>query len=31
MSVVDVLITDARAPEDALDEIRAQGCHVLAV
>jgi DeoR family transcriptional regulator of aga operon len=31
MSEVDVLITDARAPEDALDEIRAQGCRVLAV
>jgi DeoR family transcriptional regulator of aga operon len=31
MSDVDVLITDARAPKDALDEIRGHGCQVLAV
>jgi len=31
MSEVHVLITDDRAPQDALDEIRAQGCEVLAV
>jgi DeoR family transcriptional regulator of aga operon len=31
MSEVDVLITDARAAPDALDEIRSQGCQVLAV
>ena len=31
MSEVDVLITDDRAPQDALEEIRAQGCQVLAV
>ncbi len=28
---LDVLITDSRAPKDALDEIRAQGCQVLVV
>jgi DeoR family transcriptional regulator of aga operon len=31
MSEVDVLITDSRAPDDALEEIRAQGCHVVVV
>lgn len=31
MSDVDVLITDSRAPESALDRIREQGCRVLAV
>jgi DeoR family transcriptional regulator of aga operon len=31
MSEVDVLITDARAAQDLLDEIRSQGCQVLAV
>jgi DeoR family transcriptional regulator of aga operon len=31
MSDVDILITDSRAPKDALDEIRAHGCQVLAV
>jgi DeoR family transcriptional regulator of aga operon len=31
MSDVDVLITDSRAPEAALERIREQGCQVLAV
>jgi DeoR family transcriptional regulator of aga operon len=31
MSSVDVLITDSRAPETALDQIRQQGCRVICV
>lgn len=31
MSEVDILITDSRAPEEALAQIRAQGCTVIAV
>jgi DeoR family transcriptional regulator of aga operon len=31
ISDVDILITDSRAPKDVLDEIRGQGCQVLAV
>ena len=31
MSEVDVLITDSRAPEEALDQIRSHGCRVIAV
>lgn len=31
MSVVDVLITDSRAPRQALDRVRAQGCRVILV
>jgi DeoR family transcriptional regulator of aga operon len=31
MSQVDVLITDSRAPQAALDQIRRQGCRVVCV
>jgi len=31
MSDVDVLITDSRAPQAALDQIRRQGCRVICV
>lgn len=31
MKDVDVLITDSRAPESALEDIRAQGCRVISV
>ncbi len=31
LSEIDVLITDRRAPEDVLDQIRALGCEVVCV